>query len=132
MKHKKNINGFNRLFKGGEAAIQTIVAHNVHENIGQVQQGGTSLLLFGHLTEQIDYNKSGKDDLGLSRWTVLTLQGDGVRTRVVCGYNPCGNAKLNSGTSYQQHKRYLVTQRKDLTCPRKKFHDDLMGQLKKW
>jgi hypothetical protein len=34
MKHRKNINGFNQLFKGGEAAIQSIVAHNVNENAG--------------------------------------------------------------------------------------------------
>ena len=108
------------------------MAHNVHENIGRVQQGGTSLLLFGHLTEHLDHNESGKDDTGLGCWRVMTLQGDGVRTRVVCGYNPCGNAKLNSGTSYQQHRRFLVTQLKDLTCPRKRFHDDLMSQLEKW
>jgi hypothetical protein len=103
MKHKKNVNGFNRLFKGGEAAIHSIVSHNVYENIGQVQQGGTSMLLFGHLTEQMDHNESGKDDSGLGWWTVITLQGDGIRARVVCGYNPCENSKLNSGTSYQQH-----------------------------
>jgi hypothetical protein len=132
MKHKKNSNGFSQLFKGGEAAVQSIVAHNVHENIGRVQQGGTSLLFFGHLTEQLDHNESGKDDTGLGHWTVMTLQGDGVQTRLVCGYNPSSNAKLNSGMSYQQHRRFLVTQRKDLTCPRKRFHDDLMIQLNKW
>ncbi len=132
MKHKKNSNGFSQLFKGGEAAVQSIVAHNVHENIGRVQQGGTSLLLFGHLTEQLDHNESGKDDTGLGCWTVMTLQGGRVRTRLVCGYNPCGNAKLNSGTSYEQHRRFLVTQQKDLTCPRKRFHDNLMIQLNRW
>jgi hypothetical protein len=127
--HKKNVNGFNQLFKGGEAAIHSIVAHNVHEN---VQQGGTSMILFGHLTQQLDGNESGKDPSGLGRWTVMTLQGDGVWTRIICGYNPCGNNKLNSGTSYQQQKRYFVTVRKDLMCPRKKFHDNLIAQLKKW
>jgi hypothetical protein len=132
MKHRTNVNGFNRLFKGGEAAIHSIVSHNVHENIGRVQQGETSMLLFGHLTEQMDHNESGKDDSGLGWWTVITLQGDGVQTRVVCGYNPCGNSKLNSGTSYQQHRRYLVMQQRDLTCPRKKFHDDSIGLLRKW
>ena len=80
----------------------------------------------------MDYNECGKDESGLGRWTFLTLQGDGIRTRVVCGYNPCASAKLNSGTTYQQHRRYLVSKRKDLTCPRKKFHDDLINLLKKW
>ena len=96
------------------------------------QQGGTSLLLFGHLTEQLDYDESGKDDTGLGRWSVMTLKGEGVRTRIVCGYNPCGNGKINSGTTYQQHRRYWVMQRKDLTCPWKRFHDDLVAQLIKW
>jgi hypothetical protein len=45
--NKKNCNGFNLLFKGGEAEIHSIVAHNVHENVGKIQQGGTSLILFG-------------------------------------------------------------------------------------
>jgi hypothetical protein len=43
MRHKKNGNGFNQLFKGGEAAVQSIVAHNVHKNVGKVQQGGDTL-----------------------------------------------------------------------------------------
>ena len=130
--NKNNNNGFNQLFRGGEADIRSIVSHNVHENVGKIQQGGTSLILFGHLTQHFDCNESGKDPSGLGRWSVMTLQGDGRRTRIVCGYNPCGNNKLNSGTSYQQQKRYFVTVKKDLTCPRKKFHDDLISQLKKW
>ena len=65
MKHKKSVNEFNQLFKGGEAVIQSIVAHNVHENIGRTQQGGASLILFGHLTEQFDHNESWKDPMGL-------------------------------------------------------------------
>ncbi len=105
MHHKRNGNGFNQLFQGGEAAIQLVVAHNVHENVGRIQQGGTSMLLFGHLTEQLDYNETGKDDFGLGRWTVMTLQGDGVRTKIFCRYNPCGSGKLNSGTTYQQQRR---------------------------
>ena len=131
-KHKRNINGFNQLFKGGEAAIQSITAHNVHENFGKIQQGGTSLILFGHLTQLLDPNESGKDPTGLGRWTVMTLQGEGVRTRIICGYNPCVNYKKDSGTSYQQHRRFFIRTQQDLTCPRKKFHDDLMAQLKKW
>jgi hypothetical protein len=55
-----------------------------------------------------------------------------VRTRVVCGYNPCGNAKLNSRTTYQQHRRYYITNKKDLFCPRKCFREDLVKQLEEW
>ncbi len=132
MHHKKNSNGFNQLFKGGEATAKSIVAHNVHENIGGIQQDGTSLLMFGTLTEQQDHNKSGMHDSGLGRRAVMTLQGDGFRTRIVCAYNPCGNARLNSGTTYQQHKRYLVNIKNDLTCSRQRFHEDLIKLLTKW
>ncbi len=44
MKHKKNVNGLYQLFKGGDAVNQSIAAHNVHENIGHIQQGGTSFI----------------------------------------------------------------------------------------
>jgi hypothetical protein len=37
-KHKRNVNGFNQLFKGGEAPIQSIAAHIMHENVGRIQQ----------------------------------------------------------------------------------------------
>ncbi len=90
------------------------------------------MLLFGHLTEQLDYDETGKDNSGLGRWTVMNLKGDGVRTRVVCGYNLCGSGKLNSGTTYQQQRRYFVTKEKDLTCPQMRFRNDLMRQLEKW
>jgi hypothetical protein len=58
-RNRHNVNGFNQLFKGGEAAIQSAVAHNTHKNIGHVQEGGTSLLLFGALTEQLAHDEPG-------------------------------------------------------------------------
>jgi hypothetical protein len=121
MRNKKNCNGFNQLFKGGEAAVQSVVAHNVHENFGKVQQGGTSLIMFEPLTHQLDFNESGKDDTGLGCWLVMTVQRDGIKTRIVCAYNLCGDKKLNSSTTYQQHRQYFVTQKKDLSCPQVRF-----------
>ena len=46
MKHKETYNGFNQLFQGGGTDIRSVVAHNVHKNVGRVQEGGTSMLLF--------------------------------------------------------------------------------------
>jgi hypothetical protein len=60
----------------------------------------------------------------------MTVQGDGARTRIVCGYNPCGNNKLNSGTTYQQHRKYFITKQKDLSCLRVRFRQDLIKALK--
>jgi hypothetical protein len=65
MRDRHNINGFNQLFKGGKAAVQSVVAHNIHKNIGHVQEGGTSLLLFRALTEQLAHDQLGKDKTGL-------------------------------------------------------------------
>ncbi len=97
-----------------------------------MQEGGTSLLLFGALTEQLAHDQSGKDETSLGQWLVMTLKGEGVQTRVVCSYNPCYNKNLNSSTSYQQHHRYFITKKGDLRCPRTKFREDLVVQLKKW
>jgi hypothetical protein len=60
----------------------------------------------------------------------MTLQGEGVQTRVISGYNPC--VSKGHSTSYQQQKRFFLRTQQDLTCPRKKFHDDLLAQLNKW
>jgi hypothetical protein len=132
MQHKQNVNGFNQLFKGGEAAIQSVVLHNVHENIGRVQEGGTSLLAFGAITEFVDHDQLGKDESGLGGWSVMTFKGEHGRTRVVCGYNPCFNKTPESSATYQQHRRFFVTQQKDLTCPRTRFGEDLVVQLQRW
>lgn len=132
LKHKANKVGFNQLFWGGEAEVRSVVAHNVHEiSRRRVQEGGTSMLMFGGIIDYFDMSLSGKDDTGLGRWVVMTLRGD-TNTRIVCGYNPCGNDKPNSGTVYHQQRRYWLGKRRCATCPRIKFRDDLLEQLTKW
>lgn len=133
LRHPGNHIGFNQLFQGGETEIRSIAAHNVHENIERKQEGGTALLLFGPLIQQLDTTESGKDATGLGRWVVMTLQGSqGFRTRIICGYNPCGNNRLDSGTVYAQHSRFFRTHQGSLVCPRVKFREDLIALLTKW
>ncbi len=36
LQHKDNRNGFNQLFRGGEADIRSVAGHNMHEDVGQV------------------------------------------------------------------------------------------------
>ena len=82
--------------------------------------------------QHLDIEQYGCDNSGLGRWSVMTLTGeDGFKTRLVCGYNPCYNNKKGSSRTYQQHRRFLINTRKDLTCWRKKFKDNLVAQLKK-
>ncbi len=63
----------------------------------------------------------------------MVVKGDGVQTRIICGYNPCGNRRTDSSISYQQHQQYLIQQKRDaVTCPRTKFQDDLISLLRTW
>jgi hypothetical protein len=121
MQDQRNVNGFNQLFKGGKADIQSVVAHNIHENLGRVQEGGTSLMAFGSIIEHIVNDQPGKDKTGLGHWSLMTFKGKNCLTPVVCRYNPCYNTKPDSRTTYQQHRHYFITQCGDLTCPRVKF-----------
>ena len=52
-----------------------MVAHNVHKNVGRVQEGGTRMLLFGSIIQQFDVDNSGKDDTGLGIWCYMTFYG---------------------------------------------------------
>jgi hypothetical protein len=89
------------------------------------------MLAFGGVIDYLDMVQSGKDKSGLGRWVLMTFEGD-MRTRIVCGYNPCGNDRPNSGTVYQQQRRYWITKRQSLVCPQVKFWEDLVHQLQKW
>jgi hypothetical protein len=132
MQHKHNKVGFSQLFWGGEAEVRSVVGHNVHtEKKRRIQEGGTSMLMFGKMIDYYDRTQSGRDESGLGRWVVMTLKGD-TTTRIVCGYNPCGNDKPNSGTVYHQQRQYWVLKKKCLECPRVKFRNDLVDRLKKW
>jgi hypothetical protein len=89
------------------------------------------MLLFGKMIDYYDCAHSGRDETGLGRWVVMTLKGE-TTTRIVCGYNPCGNDKPNSGTVYHQQRQYWILKRKCTTCPRIKFRTDLVEMLQKW
>jgi len=54
LKHKQNGNGWSKLFRWGDEDVRSVVAHNVHENISPVQEGGVGLIAFGPLIENLD------------------------------------------------------------------------------
>ncbi len=136
LRHKDNRNGWNQLFRGGEVDVRSVVAHNLHkaDQIDQVQEGGTGLLMFGLLTEYLDMPASKKDISGLGQWMTMLLKGGtGVQTRIICGYNPCQSNQQDNSTSYTQQRRHQIWQHQDhITCPRVKFREDLGNLLKEW
>ena len=121
--HKENRNGISQMLNGGECKIRLVAGLNVHEKkCGRVQQGGTCILLYGSLIDQYDFKASGKDNTGLGRLVSIVLRGaDGIKTRMMCGYNPCYSMKKATQSSYQQQRRYFITTEKDRTCPRTRF-----------
>jgi len=121
------------MFNRGETDLRAIASHNVHESVGKYQEGSTAVLSYGNLLQQFDQEGSGRDDLALGRWTHMRFVGeDRIVTRVICGYSPCANKKKDSGTVYQQHRRHLINKLKDDTCPRARFWEDLLRQMKQW
>ena len=67
--HKDNTNGFSQFFKGGEAKVRSVAAHNKHEGkkAERRQEGGTVAMVFGQLIEQYNFDASGRDETGLAR-----------------------------------------------------------------
>ncbi len=59
LKHKANRNGFRQMFNGGETELRATAAHNINEDAGKFQEGGTAMLAFGDLIEQFDPDSSG-------------------------------------------------------------------------
>jgi len=133
LKHKDNKNSFKQMFQR-EDTVKAIAGHNVHEGIkkgvGRVQEGGTACVAFGESTA---YIKSRiKDDTGLGRFCGFRFCGsNGYSTAIISAYNPCKNNRPESGTTYQQHRRYFIMKKNDRTCPLKLFRRDLEALLKK-
>ncbi len=132
LRHKENVNNFNQMFQQ-EIACTAITAHKVHEwqQAGRVQEGRTGAICFGDTTGYI--RKVGKDKEGLGRWSWILFGGsEGHTTRLITAYNPCKSGRVNSGTSYQQQRRYFIMNKKDLTCPQMLFRRHLTAAIAKW
>jgi hypothetical protein len=110
------------MFNGGETELRAIASHNRNEDAGKFQEGGTAMLVYGDLIQQFAPEESGRDDLGLGRWTHMQFCGNNnTVTWVICGYSPCASKKKDSGMVYQQHRWHLFNKLRGDTCPRSGF-----------
>jgi hypothetical protein len=83
MQYKLNKVGFNQLFWEGEAEVCSVVAHNGHgEKKQRVQEGGTSMLMFGKLIDYFNSSHSGREESGWGRWVVMMLKEE-TTTRII-------------------------------------------------
>ena len=103
--HNNNKNGWSQLFQRADEDVRLVTAYNSHENVAPGQEGGSGLLIFGPLIDQLDMKSSGNDESGLGRWSMIVVKGDGIQTQTICGYNPYKPSKKRhiSSTSYAQH-----------------------------
>jgi len=110
--------------------FRTITSHNITEQMGKCQRGGTCSFAVGQLAHR--FHSAGKDGRGLGRWTWIQFQGkDQHFTRVYTAYRPCKkphNSKLT--TVSDQHYRY-IRRKKLYTDPRTLFDTDLHAALEK-
>jgi hypothetical protein len=127
-----------QLFQGGDAMVRGIWASNKQENIDQfiskrTMEGGTGLVAFGELASCMNSANSGIDPLGLGRMVWMEFRGrDGHSTVMLSGYVPCRNNREDSGTSYQQQRRYFINKEKEVAEPRARLLKDMTEMLTKW
>ena len=57
---------------------------------------------------------------------------EGMKTRIFYSCNLCYNKNMDSRTSYQQQRRYLVLKYNYQNCPRKRLSGDLIRKLQYW
>ena len=114
LRHKDNRNDFKQMFQR-KVDCRAVAAHNTHQNVGRVQEGGTGMLTFGEVTGFI--SKTGKDPYGLGRWCWTLYSGsNGHKTRVVAAYNACKNKKMEKWNRRQQ--RVMGTSERLIYCAR--------------
>jgi hypothetical protein len=138
-RHRENRRrGVTQLFNGGEMLVRGIGAFNKMEKTDQfidkrTLEGGTGMVAYGELASLMNPKTSGVDETGLGRWTYMEFIGaDGHTTVILCGYAPCYNNRPNSGTTYQQHRRFYIEHEGQADEPRARFLSDLTSLLKKW
>jgi hypothetical protein len=63
----------------------------------------------------------------------MTFTGkEGNTTSIIVGYNPCRTSPSQLSTSYQLQRAYWTMVKKDTSCPRLKFKEDLIRLLTSW
>jgi len=110
--------------------FRTVTSHNVTEQMGKCQRGGTCMYVVGQTAYRV--HSTGKDRRGLGRWSWIQVQGkDKHYTRVYTAYRT-GQKPTSSKltTTYDQQMRY-IRKKKMNTQPRTLFDSDIIKEFKK-
>ena len=91
------------------------------------------MIAYGGLASLLRPELLGTDSSGLGRWSYMTFSGkEGHITTMIVVYNPCRTSPAQTSTSYQLQRAYWTIAKKDSTCPRTKFKEDLIALLSAW
>ena len=109
--------------------MRSITSHNVCETPKKFYQpGGNMMITKGKIKFRI--LESGTDPSNMGRWCWQLFSGKrGVATRVITAYRPCKSNGLHS--TYIQQRRILDAKKND-SCPRNKFMEDLAEAITGW
>jgi len=110
--------------------LHVITGHNIHDNFGQKQFGGTFLLGHEDITSSI--SATGSDPSGLGCWVWFALSGQtGITTRIISAYRPSESSYNHTNGVRAQHRSYLLSQG-DTCKPRLAFLRDLGLAISTW
>ena len=63
----------------------------------------------------------------------MTFSGkEGHLTTILVGYNPCKTTTSHNQSSYQLQRSYFTLAKRNTTCPRRQFQQDLIELLTQW
>jgi len=106
------------------------MGHNIHDNFGQNQFGGTFLLGHGEITSSI--SATGSDPSGLGHWAWFALSGQtSITTQIISAYCPSKSFFNQTNGVQAQHCSYLLSQG-DTCEPRLAFLRDLGFAISTW
>jgi len=110
--------------------LHVVAGHNIHDDFGQQQFGGTFLLGNGEITSSI--SATGSDPSGLGHWVWFALLGwTGTTTRIISAYHPSDSPLTQTSSVRAQQRSYLLSQG-DPCQPRMAFLCDLGLALSTW
>ncbi len=107
---------------------QSIVAHNINEQMQQNQHGGCAMMAIGRFSAEVV--ETGVDHYGLGQWCWMKVGSGDKKTQIVMAYQPLGSSSTNlAGTTVrEQHEQYFKAQG-DLRSTRLNFFEQLIAQL---
>ena len=119
-----------RIHNVWESSHSSLAYNTTDHAPGEWQPGGCIQLSIDRAAHRVI--SSGRDPLGLGRWTWTRYRGrHDVTLRVITAYRPCVQAMAGERTVHRQHERFF-NRIGDTRCPRTAMGEDLCRAISEW